>query len=217
MASKPAASTSSLRVWYYITTMGRTRSMTTADKLKNLVDKGITDKGISTLVRLKSSDSDEWFTPRAHVALIKEVFDEIDLDVASSERANIIVGALDYFSESDGAAAYELDGHAWYGRVYCNPPYGGLAGKFAKKALYEYAAGRIDECILCLSGYAYETKWFEPILANTAIPICWVHRRVKFIRGDGTETASTVGTIYVYIGPNNDVFTAVFSSIGAIR
>ena len=171
-----------------------------------------------TLAILKSSKCNEWYTPPEHVTLVYEVLGDIDLDPASSKEANFVtIGAKDIYTESDGDESWRLDGLPWNGKVYCNPPYGGLAGKFAVKAVHEYANGNMHAGILCLSGYAYETKWFEPLLRNLSIPICWVYRRVKFTRVDGTSTASPVGTIYVYIGKDNETFRTVFSKIGAIR
>lgn len=176
------------------------------------------DSGTQTLAILKSSQSNEWYTPPEHIELVYAVLGDIDLDPASSKVANdAAIGAKTIYTEADGDESWRLDGLPWIGNVYCNPPYGGLAGKFAVKALQEYTNGNMQAGILCLSGYAYETKWFEPILRNLNIPICWVYRRVKFIRIDGTRTASTVGTIYVYIGKEDAAFRRAFSSIGAIR
>jgi hypothetical protein len=172
---------------------------------------------LDTLTILKSSKSNEWYTPTKHIELVRTVLGSIDLDPASSNAANLSVHATKIFTEDDGDLSWRLDGYPWCGTVYCNPPYGGLAGKFTDKALYEYKSGRMSAGVLCLSGYAYETKWFEPVLRETRIPICWVYRRVKFVRPEGKCTASTVGTIYVYLGPDGDIFEAVFGSIGAIR
>lgn len=174
--------------------------------------------GVDTLALLKSSQSNEWYTPAEHVSLVYAVMGDIDLDPASSLQADkAVIGAAKIFTEADGDLSWRKDGNQWHGKVYCNPPYGGLAGKFAAKALHEIEAGRVTEAILCLSGYAYETKWFRPILTNTTIPICWVHGRVKFTKPNGESAASTVGTIYVYLGPNVASFTEHFSKIGAIR
>lgn len=174
--------------------------------------------GSDTLALLKSSKSNEWYTPPEHIELVYAVMGDIDLDPASSEQANnAAVGAAKIFTEADGDASWKLDGNPWHGKIYCNPPYGGLAGKFTVKALHELAQGRASEVILCLSGYAYETKWFRPVLQDVTLPICWVNGRVKFVRPDGVRAASTVGTIYVYLGKAVDVFAEHFGKIGAIR
>lgn len=177
---------------------------------------------VDNLQLLKSSESNEWYTPKEHLLLVREVLGNIDLDPASSEVANEFVKADMFFTEKDGSLSYDLNGYTWNGTVYCNPPYGGLAGKFSQKMKHEYESGRVTAGILCLSGYAYETKWFRPFLSDLSIPICWVYGRVKFSRyvdgrKDLENKASTVGTIYVYLGPDNQKFAETFSQIGAIR
>ena len=174
--------------------------------------------GTETLSRLKSSKCNEWYTPEEHLRLIRTVLRTIDLDPASN--SNNTTGARTAFTEVDGDKSWQpvsLGGLPWIGNTYCNPPYGGLAGKFAYKMLQEYGCGRVTSGILCLSGYAYETRWFRPILVDINIPICWVHGRVSFVKQDGTRRASTVGTVYVYLGSEPEIFKATFGQIGTVR
>lgn len=89
----------------------------------------------------QDSGNTEWYTPPEIVEAARLVMDGIDLDPASSLRANdIIVKAQDYFSAPfmvvvdavDGmpimAPRYYLGGRglheSWYGRVWLNHPFG---------------------------------------------------------------------------------------------
>src|SRR5438552_3570232 len=134
------------------------------------------DKAAATVARLKSSKSNEWYTPPDHIILVYLTLGDIDLDPASSGVAdNGSIGAAKIFTEADGDMSWRVDGHRWKGRVYCNPPYGRLAGRFVEKALHEYEIGNMTAGILCLNGYSFETNWFRAILQNKKLPICWVH------------------------------------------
>src|SRR5262249_56141272 len=60
----------------------------------------------------------EWYTPARYIELAREVLGEIDLDPASSAKAQEIVKAQRYFTlEQDGLI------RPWHGRVWLNPPY----------------------------------------------------------------------------------------------
>lgn len=59
----------------------------------------------------------EWYTPRDIVAAARSWLGEIDLDPASCEAAQVVVGAsLWHCSGTDGLSK------TWAGRVFCNPP-----------------------------------------------------------------------------------------------
>lgn len=165
---------------------------------------------------LKSSNSNEWYTPEQCVTAVRNVLETIELDAASCKKANEVVKANSYYTIEDGDKTWlpkEEGGLAWRGKVFCNPPYGKLAGKFAAKAIQEYNAGRATEIILCLSGYAFETKWFRPLFNY---PRCWVYGRLKFRTPGGSSNSSTTGTVFVYLGPNEDRFAEVFSGFGHV-
>ena len=95
---------------------------------------------------LKSSKSVEWYTPAPVIEAAREVLGTITLDPASSEIANRVVRAEKYYTaEQDGLR------RQWEGTVWCNPPYGRLAGRFVKKLLAEHARGRVSEAIVLLN------------------------------------------------------------------
>jgi hypothetical protein len=162
---------------------------------------------------LKSSSSYEWYTPERHLEAVRYALGgTIDLDPASSDGANKVVKAKRYLTIDDSTSSY--DGSIpWIGNVFCNPPYCRLAGKFTTRALAEYEADRMKAGILCLSGYAYETKWFAPLWDHV---LCFIRGRVHFRHPDGRSAASTVGTVYVYLGPSPKRFHKAFEPLGEV-
>ena len=153
-----------------------------------------------------SRQSNEWRTPHHIIEAAREVLGRIDLDPASNDAANAIVRALKLYT-------IDIDGltQPWHGHVWLNPPFL-HAGKFAAKALAEYAAGQVEEVILLLSSNAMTTKWFSPLLEY---PLCLLPGRLAFIGDDGVPVkGNTTGTVIVYVGPRPDRFATVFGRLG---
>lgn len=163
----------------------------------------------TALGTLKSSDSNEWYTPARYVDLVRDFMGGIDLDPASSEAANVTVRAERFFTEVDDGLRQE-----WRGRVWLNPPYGSVCAAFVRKLEEEYDSGRTVEAVLLVSAYSTETRWFQPLFAR---PICFVDHRIRFVSGDGRPAASsTIGNAFVYFGAREGAFTAKFSELGAV-
>jgi len=68
--------------------------------------------------RAQGTGDNEWYTPTVYVEAARQVLGEIELDPASSEIAQRVVQAVDYFT-------IDLDGlkQPWFGKVWLNPPY----------------------------------------------------------------------------------------------
>lgn len=163
----------------------------------------------TALGTLKSSESDEWYTPARYVDLARDLMGGIDLDPASSAKANETVQATSFLTEADGALT-----QPWRGRVWLNPPYGSKCPLFVRKLTEEYESGRIDEAVLLVSAYSTETKWFQPLFMR---PVCFADHRIRFVSGDGRPAASsTIGNAFVYFGTRDGAFTAKFSDLGAV-
>jgi phage N-6-adenine-methyltransferase len=155
---------------------------------------------------MTQSDSNEWYTPAHIIDLARETLGGIDLDPASCELANQTVQAEHYYTEDDNGLSLP-----WNGRVWMNPPYGELAGKFVHRFVSEYQAGNIDAGIILVKA-ATDTAWFRPLFEY---PICFIHGRVKFYTSE-TEGIATFPSVCIYLGEDDARFCGVFSAIGRV-
>lgn len=158
---------------------------------------------------LRESNSSEWFTPKIYVDAAREVLGGIDLDPASCEAANEIVQATKIFTKEDNGLA-----QAWGGRVWLNPPYGGMSGPFTQKLISHYLDGNVSKAILLLNSNATDTKWFRPLWDYM---LCFTNHRIKFLSPPGTKKSnSTHGNVFVYFGPDEEKFGIIFQKFGAV-
>ena len=110
-----------------------------------------------------SSKTDLWETPQ-------EFFNTMDKEF----HFNLDVCAL---PENAKCAAYytpEMDGLAqpWYGRCWCNPPYGREIGRWVEKASESAADGSL---VAMLLPARTDTRWFHDYILGKA--------EVRFLRG----------------------------------
>jgi len=161
------------------------------------------------------SSNNEWYTPHKYIEAAREVMGDIDLDPASCELANKTVQAKQYYTKEDNGLMQR-----WYGRVWCNPPYGRTQGgvsmshqkAFAEKLLREYAAGAIEQAVMLSLGNP-NSSWFQPFFDFT---LCFLRGRIHFARPDGSEGDFGFPLAFVYLGPNEHRFIEVFSRFGRI-
>ncbi len=164
-----------------------------------------------------SSESEEWYTPPQYLEAVHALFIP-DLDPASNDFANETVKAGIYWTLQDHEEQHTLE-RDWFGRVFCNPPYGkdpvhgSLAGAFCNKAIAEYEAGRVTECVLLINSL-HSQKWQAPLFQ---FPICLVDHRIKFVSGDGTPNQNpTMQNMFVYLGDRPQAFRDAFSRFGYV-
>jgi hypothetical protein len=179
----------------------------TADKIRQGVSERLSFE--QKIGSLKSSKSVEWYTPAKYLGAVREVLGDIDLDPASSTEANRTVAARAFYDlEVDGLS------QEWTGRVFMNPPYGNQCAGFIAKLLDEYKAGRVEAAILLLNAYSTDTKWFQPLWDYR---LCFTDHRIDFyspVYENGSNTIT--GSVFVYVGYDEDRFVRVFSQYGAV-
>jgi DNA N-6-adenine-methyltransferase (Dam) len=172
--------------------------------------------------------SNEWYTPSKYVEAAREVMGGIDLDPASCAEANMVVKASKFYTKHDNGLE-----QPWYGNVWLNPPFermnashygvggggfltsGGGKSKmsfFVNKLIREYQAGMIQQAVL-LTMPKTEAQWFRPLWDY---PISFPDHRVLFNRPKGLERGQMFGTIFVYLGSNEQKFIDIFSTFGTI-
>ena len=156
---------------------------------------------------LRSSNSQEWHTPPPYIEAARKVLGRIDLDPASCELANRTVKAKAFYdADCDGLT------REWPGRVWLNPPYGGLAGPFVARLVDQFTRGITTAAIVLINAAATDTNWFEPLWDY---PLCF-GRRVHFNSPTGPTTGATHGSVFAYFGPNERRFVRVFRAFGPV-
>lgn len=178
-------------------------------QLLELARKPVEEQRKTVAQLIVSSNSNEWYTPPEYVEAARRVLDEIDLDPASCEEANAVVKARKYYTAQDDGLQ-----HDWPGRVWLNPPYGGLTAKFINKLVEQFKLGITQEAILLVNSHATDTDWFQPLWDFV---LCFTNHRINFYGPGGQKgNGSTHGSVFVYLGPKQKVFAKEFSKFGAI-
>lgn len=156
-----------------------------------------------------NSGNNEWYTPPEYIAAARTVMGGIDLDPASSPKANEIVQAPMFFTmEDDGLT------RPWTGRVWLNPPYSGdLVARFVEKVVNSIRSGDVEQAVVLVNN-ATETGWFQ-LLAEHATSVAFPKGRIRYLDSDGRPRQSPLqGQAFLYFGPHREHFEAVFSAFG---
>jgi ParB family chromosome partitioning protein len=136
---------------------------------------------------------------------------DIDLDPASSELANQIVDAAEYYTKDDDGLQ-----HNWYGRVWLNPPYAQpLVSQFCETVVQEYKDGNISQACV-LTNNATETSFGQRLLSECSA-VCFPSGRIRFIDKNGNPSGAPLqGQMVVYLGKSVSAFHAEFEQFGIV-
>jgi hypothetical protein len=130
-------------------------------------------------------NKDEWLTPR----YITDALGPFDLDPCSPITRPWSTARTHYTIEDDGLVK------EWYGRVWCNPPYGKHTFTWLEKLAQH---GRGIALIFCRT----ETKGFHAQIWDKADSIFFFKGRLKFcdINGKTGNTANAPSCLVSYSG-----------------
>lgn len=151
----------------------------------------------------------EWYTPERIIEAARAVMGGIDLDPASCEQANEVVGATKFFTEKDDGLT-----QTWHGRVFLNPPFAHPVVKyFAEKLLESLESGEVEQATF-LSNACVDVGWWQSLVAKGVT--CFHLGRIQFYGPDGKLQPPTLGQAIIYLGPHADSFRTIFSAFGVV-
>lgn len=135
---------------------------------------------------LFSSNTDNWATPQTFFNELDKEFN-FTLDPCSSDENH---KCFNYFTkEQDGLS------QKWFGRVFCNPPYGRTIGLWVEKAYTSVVSGDCELCVMLIPART-DTKWFHKYLyLKDNVELRFVKGRLKF--GDSKASAPFPSMIVV--------------------
>jgi len=158
-----------------------------------------------------NSSEQEWYTPSVYVEAARDVLGGIDLDPASSEKAQETVKAGKWYGKQDNGL--ELD---WFGRVWLNPPYASAEiESFLSRLRESFEAGTVKSAIT-LTNNATDTDWFF-YTSKYASAMCLPHKRIRFLDAAGEPTGAPLqGQAFLYFGYESDKFCGRFNLFGSL-
>ena len=153
-----------------------------------------------------SSETPEHYTPPAIINAVLAVLGSIDLDPCSNSRERPNVPARIHFTKDDDSLS-----QFWFGRVYCNPPYGREIGAWVDAITRYYDQGLITEAIMLVPART-DTQWWKWLTLHSAM-FCFVEGRLCFV---GNNDPAPFPSALVYFGPNAGKFYDVFNRVGMV-
>ena len=102
----------------------------------------------------------------------------------------------------------------WNRPVFVNPPYGRELRKWCDK-IYLVATNNATEILALLPVSRTEQQYMQDMMRR-AINVCWIRKRVQFLRPDGTRAKSNpyASAIWGFNVKSRTEFANVFMNIG---
>jgi len=140
--------------------------------------------------------TNEWYTP-PHV--FERLGVRFDLDPCSPKSGLPWIPADNWFCEEDNGLAQE-----WWGRVWMNPPYGRVTGRWMHK-LREHGNG------IALVFARTDVKWWHETVCD-ASAVCLIEGRLTFLPADGSKAPGNSGAASALVAFGEENAEAVAQS-----
>lgn len=188
----------------------------------------------------QTSGEVEYYSDPKITAAARKLLGRIDLDPASSPKANETVQAKAWFG-FDPVGGF-VDGlfPKWEGNVWLNHPFGREESAcvqpcerkkknpkhvchsihfhgnraWINKLVKEFEIRNTVEA-LCICYACTSEAWFQPLMEY---PQCFLSPRTNYYLPDGTlKKGVTKGSVITYLGPDVDGFARIFQPFGKIK
>ena len=151
---------------------------------------------------LYTSDSDDWRTPTRILEPVVTTLGGIDLDPCADDgRA---VPAAKHMTKADDGLAQD-----WFGRIYMNPPYGGVIAAWVDKLINSYQFGAVDAAVALVPART-DTKWMRQF---ADYPRVYIWGRISF---SDSDTAAPFPSCAIYLGDDTPRFISAFAELGDV-
>ncbi|MEW6495773.1 MAG: DNA N-6-adenine-methyltransferase [Cyanobacteriota bacterium] len=102
----------------------------------------------------------------------------------------------------------------WFGRVWCNPPYGRRVEDWLLKANAQYQSWEVEAAIMLLNRTG--AAWYKK-LKKEASAICEAEKRIAFLDATGKKQKSPrYYNDFLYLGKDVELFENVFQRLGEV-
>lgn len=157
----------------------------------------------------QTSGKTEYYTPPRIIEAARRVMGSIDLDVASSATANLIVKAGRFYTQDEDGLT-----QPWFGRVWMNHPFSRENNpRWIRKLVSEYCSGHVERAC-CITYACTSEEWFQPLYGY---PMCYLSPRTNYRLENGTILRGvTKGSVVTYMGSCLPLFEDVFGKLGSV-
>lgn len=158
----------------------------------------------------QTSGNTEYYTPPEIVEAARRVMGRIDLDPASSLRANQIVKADKIYIAAQDGLQYQ-----WTGNVWMNHPFGrNQNSEWVDRLIDSYLSGWVAQAC-CITYACTSEAWFHPLMI---FPQCFLVPRTNYLLPDGSvKHGVTKGSVVTYMGNNKSKFIRAFRKLGTVK
>lgn len=160
----------------------------------------------------QDSGNTEIYTPPFIIEAVRQTFGGfIDLDVASSEKANEAIKANRFYDKHSDALRV-----AWNAEnIWMNHPFSRQYNSvWIERFVRAYIGARTQQAC-CITFASTSEAWFRPLLNY---PQCYLWPRTNYLKPDGSiYRGVTKGSVVTYLGTDIKAFRFAFDGLGTVK